>query len=88
MHFASLKKANDTFIKDNKKDKIDFSYKWNAAYYLKRFNDRHGKNNNEINKFIISLQNKFIIDNNNRNYELMALAARWAELEYRESNSK
>ena len=70
-----------------KKESEDLSYKWNTAYYLKRFAERH-KRNNEIQYFLLDgrngLQTKLFV--NNRSYDLVALAARWAELELREIN--
>jgi len=87
--FAQLKKANDKYIENNEKYKVDLSYKWNTAYYLKRFADRF-KKNTEIKEFVIGniegLQNRLFL--NNRSYDLVALAARWAELEIKEINNK
>lgn len=62
----------------------DQRYLWNTAYYLKRFAE--GKNN-AIKVFCLGeegIENglqKSLLDN--RNYELIALACRWAELELR-----
>lgn len=61
----------------------DQRYLWNTAYFLKRFAE--GKNN-AIKDFCLGekdegLQKKLL---NNRNYELIALACRWAELELRQ----
>lgn len=81
MEFASIKKMNDTYVQNNQNDKVDLSYKWNTAYYLKRFSDRFEKNN-EITYFIQDLQNQLFV--NNRSYDLVALSARWAELQIRE----
>jgi len=84
MEFASNKKSNDVYAQKKQMDKIDLSYKWNTAYYLKRFKDRH-KKNDEIQYFIDDLQKRlFTANNNNRRYDLVALAARWAELQIRE----
>jgi len=85
MEFAAAKKANDKHIRTNNAEKVDLSYKWNTAYYLKRFSDRY-KRNKEIQFFINDLQKKLFITN--RSYELAALSARWAELELREINNQ
>jgi len=70
-----------------KKETNDLSYKWNTAYYLKRFAERF-KKNNEIQYFLLDkekgLQKTLFI--NSRSYDLVALAARWAELELKEIN--
>ena len=81
MEFSSIKKANDKYKDDKQESKIDLSYKWNTAYYLKRFSDRN-KKNNEVKYFVDSLQTKLFV--NNRSYDLVALSARWAELELKE----
>ncbi len=65
MHYAEVKKQAK-----------DFSYKWHTAYYLKRYKDRYDKNP-AIKAFI----DRLIIDlMQNQNYDLYALAARWAEV--------
>jgi len=67
-----------------KKETNDLSYKWNTAYYLKRFADRF-KNNKEIQYFLLDgkngLQTRLFVDD--RSYDIIALACRWAELELR-----
>ncbi len=87
--FSQLKKENDKHIENNEKTKVDLSYKWNTAYYLKRFGDSF-KKNPEIQEFVAGgidgLQTRLFL--NNRSYDLVALAARWAELEIREIDSK
>ena len=85
MQFASIKKANDKYMAEKQDNKVDLSYKWNTAYYLKRFVDRF-KTNGEIKYFINELQTKLFI--NNRSYDLVALAARWAELQIREIDNQ
>lgn len=54
----------------------EMRYLWNTAYFLKRFSD--GKSE-EIKSFCKDLKDKQL--NSPRNYELIALACRWAELE-------
>lgn len=58
----------------------DVKYIWHTAYYLKRFSD--GKKD-EVKKFCSKLQIQFV--NNKRNYDLIALAARWTEYEIKEN---
>ena len=70
-------------IKDNVRRKAegkkeDMSYVWHTAYYLTRYMERH-KSNQSITDFCKELRNKQLLVP--RNYELMAVAARWAELE-------
>lgn len=58
----------------------DMSYMWHSAYYLKRFSE--GKNE-EVQKFCMELK-KDICER--RKFEIIAIAARWAELELRFNN--
>ena len=91
MQFAEIKKTNIKKQKENKNFIPDLSYKWNTAYYLKRFMNRYkyDKNrmnekdnkNKEISNFIKDIQKDLFVNNN---YEHTALACRWAELEWRE----
>lgn len=60
----------------------DMSYIWHTAYFLKRFSD--GKNV-VIKDFCNKLK---VLLCNTRNYELIAIAARWAELELRDIKGK
>jgi len=89
MLFAQVKRSNEEYVQNNQKEKVDYSYIWNTAYYLKRFGDSF-KNKPEIREFVAGsidgLQTRLFL--NNRSYDLVALAARWAELEIREINSK
>lgn len=62
----------------SKMRKGDITYIWHTAYFLKRFYD--GKDE-KITQLCHQLQ---VILCDNRNYELIAIAARWAELELRE----
>ncbi len=83
MLFAQIKKDNERKLIEDKSFKPDLSYKWNTAYYLKRFSQRHKENRKEIYKeFIIErLMHDLFTDNDtNRHYEKVALACRWAEL--------
>ncbi len=58
------------------------SYLWQTAYFLKRFADNK---NDKIKEFCKQLQTDVL---EKRKYELIAIAARWAELELRFSNNK
>ncbi|MBN2891020.1 MAG: type III-A CRISPR-associated protein Cas10/Csm1, partial [Bacteroidales bacterium] len=40
MLFANMKKENEKNLEKGKKEKLDYSYIWNTAYYLKRFAER------------------------------------------------
>ena len=61
----------------------EISYIWNTAYFLKRFST--DKKNDEIRAFCDRVQKAlFDTSQGNNNYRLLALAARWAELELRE----
>ncbi len=60
------------------------AYLWNTAYYLKRFEE--GKNK-EICDFCDELKNLILTSpQKQRNIELLAISARWAELELRTNN--
>lgn len=64
----------------------EIRYIWNTAYFLKRFSA--DKNNKAITAFCDKVQ-KALFDKQqgSNNYRLLALAARWAELELRFNNS-
>lgn len=77
----------------------NLSYRWNTAYYLKRYENRYkDKNHGQelvsfLNKMYDDLRvfvNEAKIDLfvSDRNYDLYALAARWAELELRVNKNK
>ena len=75
-------------IKDNKEKvkrgkREDMSYLWHTAYYLSRYMESH-KKNQSVYDFCKNLRDKELL--NIRKYELMAIAARWAELELKENN--
>ena len=67
---------------NQKREKGNMSYIWHTTYYLTRFKD--GKSN-EVKDMCKDLQKLLI---NPRKYELIAIAARWAELELKELNRK
>lgn len=59
----------------------DLSYLWNAAYYLKRFKERHKENKDALTFIDEIIKNDTF---QNRKLDLLALAARWAEVEIKE----
>lgn len=61
----------------------NFSYLWHASYYLTRYIKRYDKKQ-EVVDFVSNLRDKEITLNSGRNLQLIALAARWAELQLRE----
>lgn len=75
--------VKDNAIKKDKGQKEDMSYIWHTAYYLTRYMERHKSNKSIVNFCKYLRDNKLLTP---RNYELMAVAARWAELELKESN--
>lgn len=86
------KSQKDNF--ENKTDKSSLSFKWNTAYYLKRYIDRY-KNDVGTKDFLksvqISLMSGEAMNNKEkygfRIYTLFGLAARWAEMELKEFNN-
>jgi len=75
-------------IKDNKEkekrgERKNMSYLWHTSYYLSRYMESH-KKNKCVYDFCKNLRDKELLDT--RKYELMAVAARWAELELKENN--
>ncbi len=80
MLYASVAEHNKVLRKEGKAE--DFSYIWHISYYLTRYIDRY-KSNQEVSAFCRSLRDKELDYKNGRNLELIALAARWAELELR-----
>ncbi len=80
MLYASVAEHNKVLRKEGKAE--DFSYIWHISYYLTRYIDRY-KSNEEVSAICRSLRDKELDYKNGRNLELIALAARWAELELR-----
>lgn len=66
------------------KKRGEISYIWNTAYFLKRFSA--DKKSDDIKGFCDKIQKELL--GKNDNYRLLALAARWAELELREIKNK
>ncbi len=71
----------------------NLSYRWNTAYFLKRYEKQiANKSNSSFETFLMNINKDLQIFINNttvdlfvseRNYDLYAIAARWAELELR-----
>ena len=77
MMYDSMVQANKKRAHDGKPE--DFSYIWHMCYYLTRMIEREDKNQT-VKDFCTKLRDHELIENDSRNLELMALAARWAEL--------
>jgi hypothetical protein len=80
------------FLKsNNSKTGNDYSYRWNAAYYLARSLSRFDKTKSENTKaieLIKKLQQEIFTDHmlgEDRYLELAALAARWTEFHIKEN---
>lgn len=56
----------------------NFSYVWHLSYYLARYKKRYEKND-EVQMLCNQLKDKNLFQSNDRQLELVALAARWAE---------
>lgn len=77
MLYSSI--ADQNVIRKREGKPEDFSYVWHISYYLTRYINRY-KSNDDVFKFCRHLRDKEINYKNVRNLELIALAARWAEL--------
>ncbi|MCO5232085.1 MAG: type III-A CRISPR-associated protein Cas10/Csm1 [Chitinophagales bacterium] len=88
-HLMQWKSENDSF--QNRVEGSSLSYKWNTAYYLKRYISRYNKEPT-IKTFLSDLQTSLMEgvalynkeNYGNRIYTLVGLAARWAEMELKE----
>lgn len=86
------KLQKDSF--ENKLGKASLSFRWNTAYYLKRYIDRY-KKDIETREFLKSVQSSLMSGEamyskekyGFRIYTLYGLAARWAEMEIKEFNN-
>lgn len=81
MLYSSIADRNKVLRKEGKPE--DFSYIWHISYYLTRYMKRY-ENNQTVCDFCRSLRDREIDYRNGRNLELIALAARWAELELKD----
>jgi len=77
MLYSSIADRNKLRRKEGKAE--DFSYIWHISYYLTRFMKRY-ETNTAVCDFCRSLRDREIDYRNGRKLELIALAARWAEL--------
>ena len=77
MLYSSIADRNKIRRKEGKTE--DFSYIWHISYYMTRFMKRY-ESNLAVCDFCRSLRDKDIDYRNGRKLELIALAARWAEL--------
>ena len=77
MLYSSIADQNKVRRREGKSE--DFSYIWHVSYYMTRFMNRY-KSNDEVYSFCRHLRDKEIDYKNGRKLELIALAARWAEL--------
>lgn len=68
-------------IKNKATKNKDYSYMWHTSYFLTRFSENKKE---EIKDFCKNLSKELI---NERKYELITIAARWAELELKENNN-
>ena len=81
MLYASIAQANEK--RKNEGKPLDFSYLWHASYYLTRYAKRY--KNPVVSDFVKYLRDHEITLNGGRNLQLIALAARWAELQLRDN---
>lgn len=77
MLYSSIADRNKVLRKEGKAE--DFSYVWHISYYLTRYMKRY-ESNRAVCDFCRSLRDKEIDYRDSRKLELIALAARWAEL--------
>lgn len=77
MTYSAIADRNKVRRKEGKSE--DFSYIWHLCYYLTRYMKRY-ESNRVVCEFCRSLRDREINYRNGRNLELIALAARWAEL--------
>lgn len=84
--FKTIKDKHTLLEVDKNKQKPDLSYKWNSAYYLSQSKNKYKNKNQKIVDFISDLEQKLLVGND-RNFDLIALACRWAELEKRQNKN-
>lgn len=77
MLYASIANRNEIQRKEGRTE--DISYVWNISYYLTRYMERY-KSNAAVYAFCRSLRDKELTFKDGRKLQLIALAARWAEL--------
>ena len=84
MLYSSIAEQNKVRKKEGKAE--DFSYIWHISYYLTRYVNRY-KSNDEVCAFCRNLRDKELDYKSTRRLELIALAARWAELILKDNNN-
>lgn len=77
MLYSAIADQNKVRRREGKDE--DFSYVWHISYYLTRYINRYNSNQ-PVCDFCRSLRDRELNYRNGRNLELIALAARWAEL--------
>ena len=77
MLYSSIADQNKVRRKEGKDE--DYSYVWHVSYYLTRYMKRY-ESNRSVCDFCSSLRDREINYRRGRRLELIALAARWAEL--------
>lgn len=89
MLYSSIADQNVVHRKEGKTE--DFSYIWHVSYYLTRYMNKYKSkdgNNDEVCSFCRQLRDKDIDYKNGRKLELIALAARWAELLLKDNDNR
>ncbi len=84
MLYASIANQNKVRRREGKTE--DFSYIWHISYYLTRYISRY-KDNKAVCDFCRQLRDKEADYKDSRRLELIALAARWAELILKKTNN-
>lgn len=89
MAFQTIK---DLHLKDITKNKSpDFSFLWNSAYFISRFQGRFKKlpKTADINLFLDEIKKGFFtgLKDEGRFFDIVAIAARWAEFEIRSAEN-
>ena len=79
MLYSSMADRNKTRRLEGKTE--NYSYIWHYSYFLTRYMERYSDSN--VKQFCRQLRDTDITANNGRTLELVALAARWAELTLR-----
>ncbi len=83
MLYAAMSDENKRRKADKQSE--DYSYLWHASYYLTRYMKRYDKDE-EVQKFCQELRDK-VVPKDESKLQLVALAARWAELLLRENTN-
>ena len=83
MHYSEI--ADMNIERESKGKAKNYSYMWHISYYMTRFMDKFKNYDNDNAKktlydFCHSLRDDHLLKNNGRNLQLLAVAARWAEL--------